>query len=474
MTTIHMSSTPTPNAARRKTNLAQEMKKKFTGFFNTNTFSSPLSDSTAQDDVKQAIKHAKQDNVPPSSAKPVAFTVGEPITDLQGHIQKLTKPVPSSGFTPRSAAYSEPDGYDIEYEALTNFDYQTRYMSGVFKAANKSCNVTKNRYKNVLANEGTRVRIKPKKVQTDEGEDETDYINANIIEGKAFGLDYLNYIATQAPLQNTLVDFWEMCYHQNISSIVILADEIQNEGDSQQSNNNDTAMKDDDEPETPSFTKKISFDDKYEHMLNSNRIHKYWPAAGQTIQYGDYRVTNMSKDEFSGCVDKDFQVRVLKIVCKAATELPPRFVIMYQYTSWPDMGVPKTPKSLERLIDLINLDLFQIPPVHIDCPPAPTALPCEAEKQQQQQTGPRPILVHCSAGVGRTGTFCTLQITLLQMLAHLKTNKQVPFKFSVYNTVKQLKAARYGMVQKKEQYVFCYTSILSLAQELGICKAQQQ
>lgn len=113
------------------------------------------------------------------------------------------------------------------------------------------------------------MKIKPKKVQTEEGDDETDYINANVIEGKTFGLDYLNYIATQAPLQHTLVDFWEMCYHQNISSIVILADEIQ--GDEKQTQQ-DTVMKDssdDHEPETPSYTKKISFDDKYEHMLNT-------------------------------------------------------------------------------------------------------------------------------------------------------------------------------------------------------------
>lgn len=108
----------------------------------------------------------------------------------------------------------------------------------------------------------------------------------------------------------------------------------------------------------------------------------------------------MSKDEYSCNVDNDFQVRVLKIAYKDSVELP-RYVIMYQYTSWPDMGVPKSPKSLERLIDLINLDLFQIPPIHMECPPAPTKLPSEAEKSlhhynQQQQSCPRPILVHCS------------------------------------------------------------------------------
>ena len=83
------------------------------------------------------------------------------------------------------------------------------------------------------------------------------------------------------------------------------------------------------------------------------------------------------------------------------------------------------------------------------------------EKRLNEDIGP--AVVHCSAGIGRTGTF----IAIHAMLEQMKENKKKEFNFDVYNVVKQLKQQRVGMIQKKEQYVFTYQTIYEYSQSLG-------
>jgi protein tyrosine phosphatase len=76
-----------------------------------------------------------------------------------------------------------------------------------------------------------------------------------------------------------------------------------------------------------------------------------------------------------------------------------------------------------------------------------------------------------SAGVGRTGTFCAIHIMIQQYKYYLKKMQELGcdpdnqideekrFNFNIYNIIKQLKNQRIGMVQRKEQYVFCYTTL---------------
>lgn len=59
-----------------------------------------------------------------------------------------------------------------------------------------------------------------------------------------------------------------------------------------------------------------------------------------------------------------------------------------------------------------------------------------------------PIVVHCSAGIGRTGTFIAIHIIISQLKEHLKKRKD-DFDFQIFNTVKTLKHQRVGMIQKK-------------------------
>jgi protein tyrosine phosphatase len=89
-----------------------------------------------------------------------------------------------------------------------------------FKAANMNCNKQKNRYANVLPYDDTRVKL-----CLIPGAEGSDYINANYIDGymkkKAF-------IATQAPIPDTISDFWRMVWQESSLTIVMLSNEMEN------------------------------------------------------------------------------------------------------------------------------------------------------------------------------------------------------------------------------------------------------
>lgn len=88
-----------------------------------------------------------------------------------------------------------------------------------FQAANMHYNKTKNRYANVLAFDDTRVKLS---VIT--GIEGSDYINANFIDGYMMRRAF---VATQAPIPDTIPDFWRMIWEQESSTIVMLSKETE-------------------------------------------------------------------------------------------------------------------------------------------------------------------------------------------------------------------------------------------------------
>ena len=107
-------------------------------------------------------------------------------------------------------------------------------------------------------------------------------------------------------------------------------------------------------------------------------------------------------------------------------------------TSWPDFGVPSSAESCLHVVGLVR----------------------EAQADAVQSLGSEwtghpkgpPIIIHCSAGIGRTGTFCTIDVNV-DRLADIG-------KCEVFNTVKQFRAQRALTIQTAEQYGFCYVAIL--------------
>uniref|UniRef100_A0A8C5GYC6 Receptor-type tyrosine-protein phosphatase epsilon n=1 Tax=Gouania willdenowi TaxID=441366 RepID=A0A8C5GYC6_GOUWI len=141
---------------------------------------------------------------------------------------------------------------------------------------------------------------------------------------------------------------------------------------------------------------------------------QYWPSEG-SVTFGDYTV------ELTG--DSRCETFTLKdMVLTHKPEKQSQHIRHFHFHGWPEIGIPAEGRGM---IDIIA-----------------------AVQRQQQQSGNHPIIVHCSAGAGRTGTF----IALSNILERVKAEGLL----DVFQTVKSLRMQRPHMVQTVEQYDFCY------------------
>lgn len=152
---------------------------------------------------------------------------------------------------------------------------------------------------------------------------------------------------------------------------------------------------------------------------------RYWPESkDEKLKFGGLDISLISEN----VLGEGFLMRTMNM--KSAKE--EMMVTQLQYTAWPDHDVPK---SAEPLIEM-NKTLSSL----------------QGSKKQQ-------VLVHCSAGCGRTGTICAVDYawTLLKM--------QKTDNFSVFDIVANLRRQRMAMVQTKEQYALVYKAVVYLVQE---------
>ncbi|XP_048147782.1 receptor-type tyrosine-protein phosphatase kappa-like isoform X4 [Corvus hawaiiensis] len=154
-------------------------------------------------------------------------------------------------------------------------------------------------------------------------------------------------------------------------------------------------------------------------LVEQNKIkcEQYWPEQEQV--YGDFTVTLNNTWTTTGLVKRIFCLQ------KAGCALP-RAVEQFHYLLWPDHGVPRNPSQLLYLVEVVNKRVLEAPA--------------------------GPVLVHCSAGIGRTGTFIALDFLLKMGKAEGKVD--------VFHCVQQLREQRVSMVQTKEQYSFLYEALL--------------
>uniref|UniRef100_A0A8C2ECL4 Receptor-type tyrosine-protein phosphatase epsilon n=1 Tax=Cyprinus carpio TaxID=7962 RepID=A0A8C2ECL4_CYPCA len=147
---------------------------------------------------------------------------------------------------------------------------------------------------------------------------------------------------------------------------------------------------------------------------DQDKCFQYWPTE-DSVTYGDFTV-EMKGDTLCDT----FSLRDLLLTF--GSEKQTRLVRHFHFHGWPEIGIPAEGKGM---IDIIA-----------------------AVQKQQQQSGNHPIVVHCSAGAGRTGTF----IALSNILERVKAEGLL----DVFQTVKSLRMQRPHMVQTVEQYDFCY------------------
>lgn len=154
-----------------------------------------------------------------------------------------------------------------------------------------------------------------------------------------------------------------------------------------------------------------------------NKCVPYWPEAGSTKEYGPYLVENVGEHDAL-----EYKLRHL-CVCPINDSEAVREIWQYQYLSWPDHGVPSEPGGVLSFLDQIN---------------------------QKQESIPNagPILVHCSAGIGRTGT-----IIVIDMIVETISTKGLDCDIDIQKTIQMVRAQRSGMVQTEAQYKFIYMAI---------------
>uniref|UniRef100_A0A8C6LBK9 Tyrosine-protein phosphatase non-receptor type 9 n=1 Tax=Nothobranchius furzeri TaxID=105023 RepID=A0A8C6LBK9_NOTFU len=232
---------------------------------------------------------------------------------------------------------------------------------------------------------------------SDEEDETSDYINASFMDGYKRSN---TYIATQGPLPKTFADFWRMVWEQMVLIVVMTT-----------------------------------------RVVERGRVKcgQYWPLEeGRTEQHGYFRVKNTQIQVF-----QDFKLSHLELYNTQSGEK--REVYHYLYVSWPDFGVPK---SASAMLDFRE-HVLQTRKVAVQ----------NLGSSLRGPPGGPPVVVHCSAGIGRTGTFCTLDICLSQ-LEDVGT-------VDIRQTVRRMRTQRAFSIQTWDQYYFCYTAVIEYAQQRG-------
>ncbi|XP_069543910.1 receptor-type tyrosine-protein phosphatase O isoform X1 [Brachyistius frenatus] len=149
----------------------------------------------------------------------------------------------------------------------------------------------------------------------------------------------------------------------------------------------------------------------------------YWPFTDEPVMYGEISVEMLSETE-----SPEWTVRKFRLGYADESQ----DVLHLNYTSWPDHGVP-TVNAIESILQFVLI------------------------VRQQANRSKDPIVVHCSAGVGRTGTF----IALDRLMQHIREHEFA----DILGMVSEMRSHRLSMVQTEEQYVFIHQCVLLMWQK---------
>lgn len=366
----------------------------------------------------------------PSSVTVSFFPTGPPMT-----------PTPSGGTLGRSGAGSQiwaataanmgSAGFYEEFESLQSHECKHFFPR---KEGLKPENKPKNRHKNILPFDHTRVILR-----TCDRTSGADYINANHIlpedikavskaaaasaAGGSGGVtgtsgvqDLLSnlsrrgkrYIATQGPVTATIGHFWQMVWQEGTCVIVNTTKEVER---------------------------------------SRQKCVRYWPDLNKTGTHGQYKTQTVKEES-----NHDYKVREILLWKLAGSGNPddcdsePRKVFHFHFQAWPDHGIPAEPGKFLQFLHAVN------------------------DKQQEVVNGGEwrvngdttdnsdvtqpPIVVHCSAGIGRTGTFIVIDMIFDQI-----KELGIDCEIDIQRTILLVRNQRSGMVQTEQQYRFVYIAV---------------
>ncbi|XP_050679890.1 tyrosine-protein phosphatase non-receptor type 11-like [Leptidea sinapis] len=199
------------------------------------------------------------------------------------------------------------------------------------------------------------------------------------------------YIATQGCLSTTIYQFWSMIWQEDVRIIIMTTKEIER---------------------------------------GKVKCERYWPELNKTEVIKKYTIYNESESS-----TQDYTLRRFLVTKKDEQDVK-RTIYHFHFTAWPDHGVPSEPGRVLNILLDVNFRLQQI------------------------MTGPEPpaqavVCVHCSAGIGRTGTFIVIDMLLDQI-----RKEGFDCEIDVHRTVQMVRDQRSGMVQNEAQYKFIYMALL--------------
>ncbi|KAF9569789.1 hypothetical protein CPC08DRAFT_756770 [Agrocybe pediades] len=313
--------------------------------------------------------------------------------------------------------HSKESGQFVAHATTTPFPYSI--TAGVEKGA-------KNRYRHIWPFEHARVRLHQKR-ETDD-----DYINASYIQ--PLGTNK-RYIATQGPLPATFTDFWTLCWEQNVHVIVMLTREVEGAMVKCGAYWTDTDFgplrlrlvsteglpPPDEHPATAGY-----FNDHSSLSSHSSRPppRRFPHSAGSQRHYRHHHYHTRRSETVK---------RVFELTHTGYPEAKPRQIIHLQYLEWPDMNVPDDPRGVLGLVKQVE-DAANEAAANDQC-----ADPKKNRRQGDRQAvsmnqidemtgiakhalGTQPVLLHCSAGVGRTGGFIAVDAVLDAIRREIRSN----------------------------------------------------
>ncbi|XP_026478194.1 tyrosine-protein phosphatase non-receptor type 1-like [Ctenocephalides felis] len=264
-----------------------------------------------------------------------------------------------------------------EYHEINN----KRAWLSVYQALGESA--LRNRYRDVNPYDHSRVIL---------NRGDTDYINANIVKHDGAKR---SYILTQGPLPNTVGHFWLMVWEQNTKAIIMLNKIVEK---------------------------------------NVAKCHMYWPSKtgpenALTMDDVNLKLEYVQQEDCTYYTKRIFKLTDLESDIS-------RNILHFHYTTWPDFGVPSSPKAFLEFLKSVRESGALDDPA---CPP----------------------VIHCSAGIGRSGTFCLVDVCLV--LIEQNDNST---DLNVQEILLGLRHYRTGLIQTADQLRFSYEAIIDAVRKL--------
>ncbi|XP_068741588.1 tyrosine-protein phosphatase non-receptor type 4-like isoform X2 [Montipora capricornis] len=258
-------------------------------------------------------------------------------------------------------------------DLLVYFQELYRKKPGMpMEVARKPENLPRNRYRDILPYDDTRVKLIQGK---------NNYVNANYVTMEIPARGVKNrYIAAQGPLEKTCGDFWQMVWEQEASLIVMLTTTVER---------------------------------------GRVKCHQYWPEGDETLTFGSLEIICTKIRDFS----PSYIYREMFVT--DSKSLRSRVVVQLQYIAWPDHDVPDDSSDFLEFIHIV--------------------------RHYREGTN-TPSVLHCSAGVGRTGVLIFME-TAFNMIE----GAEPIFPLEI---VRRMRDQRCSLIQTPGQFIFVLEALL--------------